>query len=318
MKKQPLVRFNFTTPQKPTEETLFIKSIQKLIGLLRISNDFNGLNVTQALPCNPNEILSNNNKCQMNNTIVKKVSVSSQTNTFHCVDCDKRSARIFVDQGTQTFTNMSFNVATQVISEELGKESTMHHMDHLRNKSLAYLTPAELLGQAKMRTDRSPMKPSLMKQSSMQQSSMHQSSMQQSSMHQSSMQQSSMKHSSMNQTSMNQGPMKQPLLDYKKYDCEMNMNRNMSDVRNYNDTFRDDRFSNVNVKRPLLGTPQNPNLMDSYMINQMLPSSWSNSMPNNQNPQQNPMGNFNHMNRFPINHPQNPKPNFGYPLERRF
>lgn len=277
LRKQPLVRFQFTTPQKSAEESVFTKNLNKLIDTLRVNNDVVNLErspTVEQVPLRVESVPQTQTQNNARHTVSRMVSISAQTDTFSCEDCERRSARKFVSQGTQTVTTMTFNVATQVILEELEKEACPSPSDLLKQKSLAYLTPAQLLGQTKSKADSTP------------------------------------------------SYSKSPGLD-------------ISADKRYQraDLFfsRDDRYSNLNIKRSLLGTPQAPNVMDPpRMLNPQMSNPQMPNMSLRANPysgsiiQQNFMGNFKPnaqlqpQTRPQFNHHPSGNANFGYPADRRF
>lgn len=145
LKRTPSVRFPFTAPKSKEENSPFAQSLNRVLAKLGIAKE------TVPSPKSSPAILKNNNNTDNLSNIrskssVNRVSVLTQADLHvRCEKCEKRSALNFKNKSNQTVPVMTFSTGTQVSEEDFRPKEN----DFLKNKSLAYLTPAQLMRQDK-------------------------------------------------------------------------------------------------------------------------------------------------------------------------
>lgn len=154
MRKMTVVRFNFTTPvNKRPKNTLFsypnvrvyLYKVLSLLGMGRSEEPLALKEKTPILEIPPAPV-------PPPIVIVKKESISTQTEPTKCHICEIRKGRKYEDANTQTIEPTTYDISTQVSMDDLVKSpTTFTPRGILKNTtsvpSIAHLTPLQLLAQ---------------------------------------------------------------------------------------------------------------------------------------------------------------------------
>ncbi|XP_044255615.1 uncharacterized protein LOC123005749 [Tribolium madens] len=143
LRRIPVVRFQFTTPSKTTEEidsfTIAIDKILKSVGIMKES--INLVDETIAVPKSLNSSFADE---ETTAALTLKATMLGAKKEVACEECKKRKQKTFVEVGSQCADNKeTCTVGIQVIEEELTPTKLV------KNESIAFLTPAQLLGKNK-------------------------------------------------------------------------------------------------------------------------------------------------------------------------